>query len=335
MDLSRFAHALKSSPIFPQAYLFYGPKGASKEFKALEFFKTLMCQEATLQESAFLKPCETCFSCKSITQLSSPDIFYLLSSFDAHNFERATRFLIMKPYLKPIQSLVKRESLKLYGFLQHQNQMKKEELAKLEALFHEPFTPSVAEKLLVFSDLAKKIGNSFPIAALRKTRESLSVSPYQLPKKLLLIKDVAHLSEESANALLKTFEEPHENLMIFLITSKPHLLLPTIKSRAIKIKIPKISPIEEGELAQKFEGWQLNSIEPTIEELLTQSPDLWKEEEIERLFLYLRSQLNFFSPLDQEKNRFYKEILEGFLEYNLSPKLVQTSLAILLKLQGF
>ena len=61
----------------------------------------------------------------------------------------------MKPYLKPIQSLVKRESLKLYGFLQHQNQMKKEELAKLEALFHEPFTPSVSEKLLVFSDLAK------------------------------------------------------------------------------------------------------------------------------------------------------------------------------------
>lgn len=329
MNLHRFAAALKTSVIQPQAYLFYGPAGASKEFRSLEFFKALNCAHAADSGMA----CGKCPSCRSISGFVSPDLYCLFSSFDWKSFEKMTRFLVMKPYSKPVESLVKRESLKLYTFLQYQPQMKKEDLARLEALYHEPFTPSVAEKLLAYAEMAKKIGTGIPVEALRKTMEKLSVSPYELSKKLLLIKDIAHLSTESANALLKTFEEPHDDLMIFLITSTPRAILPTIRSRAMKMALSPLSESEKQELTLTLDGLDLNPPEMPLEKILSRAPEEWDSEETERVILFLRSRLQFFSPIDRERDRFLKQMASGLLEYNLPLSYLQRSLEVLLKYQ--
>lgn len=50
------------------------------------------------------------------------------------------------------------------------------------------------------------------------------------------------MKKTSADALLKMIEEPPANTVVVLIADNPDSLLPTIQSRAQKIKIPLVSP---------------------------------------------------------------------------------------------
>lgn len=59
--------------------------------------------------------------------------------------------------------------------------------------------------------------------------------------KVLIIEKAENLNTESANALLKTLEEPPLNTLIILTTSNQRLLLPTIVSRLKKIRFRKLS----------------------------------------------------------------------------------------------
>jgi DNA polymerase III subunit delta' len=63
--------------------------------------------------------------------------------------------------------------------------------------------------------------------------------------RVLLVDPATALSRESANALLKAFEEPPPNTRWLLLASQPAKLLPTIRSRALRIGLPSPS-IEEG-----------------------------------------------------------------------------------------
>jgi DNA polymerase-3 subunit delta' len=56
--------------------------------------------------------------------------------------------------------------------------------------------------------------------------------------KVLLMFDAHTMTESSANALLKTLEEPTGNTFLILVTSKPERLLPTILSRCEKLLLP-------------------------------------------------------------------------------------------------
>lgn len=50
--------------------------------------------------------------------------------------------------------------------------------------------------------------------------------------KVVIVDGAEHMNNQSANALLKTLEEPPENCFIILVTSSLYKLLPTIRSRA-------------------------------------------------------------------------------------------------------
>lgn len=56
--------------------------------------------------------------------------------------------------------------------------------------------------------------------------------------KVLIIYDAHTMTESSANALLKTLEEPTDNTFLLLTTDKPERILPTIKSRCEKLALP-------------------------------------------------------------------------------------------------
>lgn len=56
--------------------------------------------------------------------------------------------------------------------------------------------------------------------------------------KVLIIYQAHSMTESSANALLKTLEEPTNNTFLLLTTDKPDRLLPTIKSRCEKLALP-------------------------------------------------------------------------------------------------
>lgn len=66
-------------------------------------------------------------------------------------------------------------------------------------------------------------------------------------KKVLIIHDAHLLRNDSANTLLKSLEEPSENMHWILIAPSPDLLLQTIQSRCYEIQFARLTPehIEE------------------------------------------------------------------------------------------
>jgi len=64
----------------------------------------------------------------------------------------------------------------------------------------------------------------------------LSLKPIAGHRKVALIDDADMMNQESANALLKTLEEPPPHSYLFLIASHTDALLPTIRSRCQQIR---------------------------------------------------------------------------------------------------
>ena len=53
------------------------------------------------------------------------------------------------------------------------------------------------------------------------------------------------MRKEAANAFLKTLEEPPAGTFLFLLTTRPYSILPTIRSRTIVVRLEEIPPIRE------------------------------------------------------------------------------------------
>jgi DNA polymerase-3 subunit delta' len=93
-------------------------------------------------------------------------------------------------------------------------------------------------------------------------------------KRVIIINSADDLNANSANAILKTLEEPPANTMLILVSSNPAKLLPTISSRCRKIKLDNLASheveliLEEngftGNLSQAIE-FSNGSVEKAIE----------------------------------------------------------------------
>ena len=82
-----------------------------------------------------------------------------------------------------------------------------------------------------------KIKTNITINQIRGLKTFLnSTSTIQNSSKIVIIDSADYLNISSANSMLKILEEPKENTFIFLISNQISLLLPTIRSRCLKIK---------------------------------------------------------------------------------------------------
>ena len=80
-----------------------------------------------------------------------------------------------------------------------------------------------------------------------RVREALAFGagrPYESARRVARILRAADLGIEGANALLKALEEPGERFRWILSTSRPELLLPTIRSRCTVAVLPAPGPAE-------------------------------------------------------------------------------------------
>lgn len=93
--------------------------------------------------------------------------------------------------------------------------------------------------------------NEIPIALIagaegKRGREGLcyelSMAPQASERRVAVINDAARMNTESANALLKTLEEPPADSLILLVCDNPDTLLPTIRSRC---QIVRFFPLNE------------------------------------------------------------------------------------------
>jgi len=89
--------------------------------------------------------------------------------------------------------------------------------------------------------------NSILVDAIRELEIEANFRPYEAKARLFLIDDAEKLNavkDNAANALLKTLEEPPATSYIFLITSRPDALLPTIRSRCQTIRFAPVDTKE-------------------------------------------------------------------------------------------
>ncbi|MGI6367877.1 MAG: DNA polymerase III subunit delta' [Anaerolineae bacterium] len=69
------------------------------------------------------------------------------------------------------------------------------------------------------------------IGQIRQIQRELSLTPYEAKWRVAIVSDVHTASEEAANALLKTLEEPPAQAVLILTAREAGLLLPTVVSR--------------------------------------------------------------------------------------------------------
>ncbi len=90
---------------------------------------------------------------------------------------------------------------------------------------------------------------------MRKIISALSMKSYMGGRKVCLIEDTdSIMRKETANAFLKTLEEPPGNTVIILISSNPAGLLPTIVSRCRQIRFVPMPPEKLAPLLEETLG---------------------------------------------------------------------------------
>lgn len=79
---------------------------------------------------------------------------------------------------------------------------------------------------------------------MRAFTEEVTLVPYMAPWKVFILYDAERMQAYSANALLKTFEEPSPRTVIILVTDSPESLLTTILSRCRLLQFKAVNTNE-------------------------------------------------------------------------------------------
>ena len=91
------------------------------------------------------------------------------------------------------------------------------------------------------------------VDALRLLNREVYMSAQQGGHKVFGLLEADRLHVSAANAMLKTLEEPSSNTSIFLITTKPYYVLPTLRSRCWWVRIKSSKSISSQE--EVLEPW--------------------------------------------------------------------------------
>ncbi|MDH4027564.1 MAG: DNA polymerase III subunit delta' [Nitrospirota bacterium] len=78
-------------------------------------------------------------------------------------------------------------------------------------------------------------GGQITVAAVRGLQESLSYKPFEGRWKVAVVDNADRLNQSAANAFLQTLEEPSDQSILVLVSSRPEMVLPTIRSRCQRI----------------------------------------------------------------------------------------------------
>jgi len=101
-------------------------------------------------------------------------------------------------------------------------------------------------------------GRWLKIAQIRDVERHATLSPYAGRRKAAILDAAEAMTQEAANAFLKTLEDPPGGAVLFLISAAPTDLLPTIRSRCQEVRF---GPVPEAELTDLLEAGGLDPAE--------------------------------------------------------------------------
>jgi DNA polymerase III subunit delta' len=82
------------------------------------------------------------------------------------------------------------------------------------------------------------------IPQMRLLKDRAQLKPLRGAWRVFLIDSIDRANEQAANSLLKTLEEPPAHLVLILTARNPYDLLPTIRSRAVPLRLGRLTDAE-------------------------------------------------------------------------------------------
>lgn len=184
--------------LLPHSILLHGPAGIGKQRLALWLAQLLLCEQFPRRE-----PCGDCRACRLAVRLEHPDLHWFF------------------PLPRP----------KGAGPDRLADALEEARAAELETRREQPLRPTLpigmAGIYLAQVQTLLKVAAARPAMGRRKV--------FVIGDAELLVPQEA--SPEAANALLKLLEEPPADTTILVTASDPNLLLPTIRSRLLPVRL--------------------------------------------------------------------------------------------------
>jgi DNA polymerase-3 subunit delta' len=184
---------------------------------------------------------------------------------------------------------------------------------------------------------------SIGIDPIRELQHSASLRPYEGRKRVYIIQEAERLSQEAANALLKTLEEPPPDVLLIVLTADIDSLLPTVISRCMQLDlrplpIPEVTQLLQDEYnvavaeAERFARLSRGCVGWAIQAVQDPEPVAALHQRLERIASICEGDLNHrFSYADDLARRFQRDRAAGREELYLW---LRWSRDILLILQG-
>jgi DNA polymerase-3 subunit delta' len=88
------------------------------------------------------------------------------------------------------------------------------------------------------TESGKKPSKQISVEQVRALSDFVGMSAHQGGRRIVVIHPAETMNTNSANALLKSLEEPPKDLLFILVSHKPQQLLPTILSRCLSFALP-------------------------------------------------------------------------------------------------
>ncbi len=113
---------------------------------------------------------------------------------------------------------------------------------------------------------------SISVKEIRDSHDFLHQASAVSDFKFLIIDSACELNRNAANAILKSLEEPKKNCFLFLVAHNLSQVLPTIRSRCLKIKAPELKKAEFLTILQKSNCEFSNPENEFLAEICNQAP---------------------------------------------------------------
>ncbi len=182
--------------------LFLGPEGSGAFPLAVAFAQYVNCHNKKDGDS-----CGTCLSCIKYQKFAHPDLHFIFPTNTNEKVKKDPKSLLFteewREYLKETQGYA------------DQNQW--------------------YEKLAI----GNKQGTIYTRDA-DDVVKILGLKPYEAEYKVVIIYLAEKLMDQASNKLLKSLEEPPDKTLIILVAERYEMIIPTIRSRAQLVKIPRI-----------------------------------------------------------------------------------------------
>ncbi len=182
--------------------LFLGPEGSGTLPLSIAFAQYLSCPHKHGNDS-----CGTCPSCIKYQKFAHPDLHFI--------FPTATNDKVKK---NPQSELFQEEWL---------NFIQKKRGYVTQSSWYETLGVGNKQGTIYARDANEVV-------------KLLGFKPYEAKYKVVVIFQAERLHISASNKLLKSLEEPPDNTLIILIAERYEMIIPTVRSRAQLVKVPKL-----------------------------------------------------------------------------------------------